>query len=94
MSSSGSVATATNSRHSHLFKTHSRLSKLDRSSGPPISAEPAHNNREKAPPRNSDPDLRDVGSVSNQGASSTGDRCYVTRLAGEVDVHVFTIPPA
>ena len=32
--------------------------------------------------------------VSNPRASSTGDRCSVTRLAGEVNVHVSTIPPA
>ena len=32
--------------------------------------------------------------VSNSGASRTGDRCSVTRLAGEVDVHVCTIPTA
>ena len=51
MSSTGSVPMATNSRHS---QTHSGLSKRDKSSGPPISAEPAHNNRVKAPPRNSD----------------------------------------
>ena len=48
MSSSGSVPMATNSRHSHPGQTHSRLSKCNRSSGPPISAEPAHNNRVKA----------------------------------------------
>ena len=52
---------ATNSGHSHPCQAHSRLSKRDRSSGPPISAEPAHNNRVKAAPRNSDPDLRDAG---------------------------------
>ena len=69
MSSSGSVPTATNSRHSHPGQTHSRLSKRDRSSGPPISAEPAHNNRVKAPPGNSDPDLQDVGN------SNTGHAC-------------------
>ena len=50
MSSSGSVPKATNSRHSHPDQTHSGLSKHDRSSGPSISAEPAHNNRVKAPP--------------------------------------------
>ena len=32
--------------------------------------------------------------VSNLGASSTGDTCSVTRLAGEVNVHVSTVPPA
>ena len=31
--------------------------------------------------------------ASNSGASSTGDRCSVTGLAGEVDVHVFPIFP-
>ena len=29
--------------------------------------------------------------VSNSVASSTGDRCSVTRLVGEVDVHVSTV---
>ena len=104
---------ATKSRHSHPGQTHSGLSERD--SGLPISAEPAHNNR-VSPPRNSDPDLRDLGSsnsghlatvhnthlqhssspvyVSNPRASSTGDRCSVTRLAGEVDVHVSTVPNA
>ena len=65
MSSSGSVPMATNSRHS---QTHSRLSKRDRSSVPPISAEPAHN-RVKASPRNSDPDLPDMRN------SNTGNAC-------------------
>ena len=32
--------------------------------------------------------------VSSSGASSTGDTCPVTGLAGEVDVHVSTISPA
>ena len=32
--------------------------------------------------------------VSNSGASSTGDRYSVTRLAGEVDKYVFTVSPA
>ena len=32
--------------------------------------------------------------VSSSRASSTGDRCLVTGLAGEVDVHVCTVPPA
>ena len=44
-------------------------SKRDRSSEPPISAEPAHNNRVKTAPRNSEPDLRDVGN------SNTGHAC-------------------
>ena len=32
--------------------------------------------------------------VSSSGASSTGNRCLVTGLAGEVDVHVYTVSPA
>ena len=32
--------------------------------------------------------------VSSSGASSTGDRCLVTELAGEFDLHVFTVSPA
>ena len=32
--------------------------------------------------------------VSDSGASSNGDRCSCTRLAGEVDVHVSTVSPA
>ena len=31
---------------------------------------------------------------SSSGGSSTGDRCFVTGLAGEVNVHVFTVSPA
>ena len=108
-SSSVSAYMAINSRHSYSGQTHSRLSKRDRSSRLPISAEPANN---KAPTRTSDPDLQDVGNsntghvchspqhasspvyVFNSGASNTGDRCPITRLAGEVDVHVSTVPSA
>ena len=54
MSSSGSVPMTTNSRHSHPVQTHSGMSKCDRSSRPPILAEPAHNNRVKAAPQNCD----------------------------------------
>ena len=32
--------------------------------------------------------------VSSSGASSTDDRCSVSRLASAVDVHVSTVPPA
>ena len=32
--------------------------------------------------------------VSSSGTSSTGDRCFVTGLAGEVDVRVSTVSPA
>ena len=85
MYSSGSVPMATNSGHSHSGQTYFRWSKHD--SGPPILAEPAHNNRVEFPPRNSGADLRDVGNsghvchspqhasspvyISNLGASNT-----------------------
>ena len=32
--------------------------------------------------------------IPNSGASSTGDRCSVTRLAGKDDIHVSTVSPA
>ena len=101
---------STNSGHSHKGQIHSWLPERD--SGPSISTKSSHNNRVASPPRNSEPDLRDMGNsnsghvcqspqhasspvyVSNSRASSTGDRCSVTRLAGEVDVHVSTISPA
>ena len=75
-------------------------------------AEAVHNNRVKSPPRNSEPNIRDVENfsighvchslqhasspvyVSSSGALSTCDRCSVTRLAEEVDVHVSSVPPA
>ena len=96
---------ATNSRHSLQGQTHSGLSEHE--SGPSILTKSANNNRVESPPRNSEPNLRDMGDsisghvwhspqhasspvyVSNSGAPSTGDRCSVTRLAGEVDVPVF-----
>ena len=104
--SSGSVPIATNSRLSHLGKTHSGLSKRD--SRLPIMAQPAHNNRVSTLKKC--PDLQDVensnsGHVcyspqhassavqfSNSEASSTGNRCSVTRLKGEFDVHVPPFP--
>ena len=56
------VSMATNLGHSHSGQTISGLSKRD--SGPPILAEPAHNNRVESPPRKSEPDLRDLGTLS------------------------------
>ena len=109
-SGSGSVTMAANSKYRHPGQTYSGLSKCD--SRPAISAELAHHNRVESPPRNSEPNIRDVGNsssghvchspqhtfspvyVSSSRASSTGDRCSVTRLAGEVSVHVSTIFPA
>ena len=109
-SSSGSVPMATNSRHSHQGQTHSRLNERDsgpsiltksvnntRVVSPPQNSEP--NLRDKgnsssghvchSPQHTSSPVY-----VSNSGASSTSDRCSVTRLAGVVDVHVSTVSPA
>ena len=37
---------------------------------------------------------RPTGFFSSSGASSTGDRCSITRLAGEVNVHFSTVSPA
>ena len=103
------VPMATNSKYSHLGQTHSRLFKCD--SRPTISDEPAHHNRVKSPPRNSEPNIWDVGNSSSGHvchsprytffpvyvysfrASSTDDRCSVTRLAWQVNEHVSTIPP-
>ena len=77
MFSSGSVNMATNSGHSHSGQTHSRLSKPD--SGPPILAEPAHNNRVGSPPRN-----RDVGNSNSEHAchspQHTSSPVYVSNL--------------
>ena len=100
---------ATNSRHSHTGQTYCGLPCDSRRV---ITAEPAHHNRVESPPRNSEPNLRDMvyssGGhvchnpqhasspvyVSSSGALSTGGRCSVTRLAGEVDVHVSTVSEA
>ena len=108
-SGSGSVSMATDSRYSHLGQTHSGLPKCD--SRPVILAKKAHHDRVASPPRNSEPDIRDVGNscsghvyhspqhasspvyISSSGALSTGSRCSVTRLAGEVHVHVSTVSP-
>ena len=103
---------ATNSKYNHPSQTHSGLFKCD--SRQDISAEPAHHNRMESRPRNSEPNLWDVGNSSSghvyhspqhtsspvyvscscSGAPSTGDRCSVIRLAGEVDVHVSIVVPA
>ena len=101
---------ASSSGHSHQGQAHSRLSKRD--SRLPISVKSANNDRAEPRPRDSDPNLRDMGHsnsghvchipqipsspvyISYSRASSTGDRCSLTGLAGEVDVHVSTVSPA
>ena len=100
---------ATDSRYSHPGQTHSGLPKCY--SRPVILAKPTHHDRVASPPRNSEPDIREVGNscsghvyhspqhasspgyISSSGATGTGDRCSVTRLAGEVHVHVSTVSP-
>ena len=105
---SGSVSVATDSGHNSTSQTHSGLPQCD--SRPVISAEPAYHNRVEYPPRSRVSNIQTGGNfssvchspqhgsspihVSCSRASSTGDRCLVTGLAGEVDVHVSTVPPA
>ena len=93
---------ASGSGHNSKSQTHSGLPKCD--SRPLVSAEPAHHDSESdiqtvgnssigqvchSPQHASSP----VHGTSSR-ASSTGDRCFVTGLAGEVNVHVSTVSPA
>ena len=105
-SSSGSVPIATNSRHSHPGQTHSGCLNMiaDRLSQPnhPITTEWSLNPKIVTqilgtwgtPTVDSPQHASSPVYFSNLGASSTGDRCSVTRLAGKVDVNVSTIHPA
>ena len=107
---SGSVSVATDSGHNSKNQTHSGLPKCDsrpvvsaelahhdRVESPPRSCESdiqtVGNSRSghvcHSPQHASLP-----VHVSSSGTSSTGDRCLVTRLAGEVNVHVSTVSPA
>ena len=52
---SGSVSVATDSGFSHLGQTHSGL----------LNVKPAHHDRVASPPRNSEPDIRDLGNPSS-----------------------------
>ena len=106
---SGSVSVASDSGHNSKSQTHSGLPKCD--SRPLVSAEPAHHDRVKSPPRSRESDIQTVGNSSSgqvcqspqhtsspvhgssSGVSSTGNRCFVTGLAGEVNVHVSTVFP-
>ena len=109
---SGSVSVVSDSGHNSKSQTYSGLPKCD--SRPLVSAEPAHHDRVKSPPRSRESDIQTVGnsssgqvchspqhasspvhgSSSGSGASSTAHRCFVTGLAGVVNVHVSTISPA
>ena len=98
------------SGHNSPGKTHSRLSERD--SRPPISSEPANNDRVVPAPRDRESYLQGLGDtrsqhvcdtvelppslvhVSSSGAKSPSGGCSVSRLAGEVNVHVSSIPPA
>ena len=101
---------ATNSRHCHQGQTHSRLSERDsgpsistksannnRVESPPQNSEPNlwdMGNSSSGHVCHSPQHASSPFYVSNSRASSTGNRSSVTRLAGEVDVHVSTIKPA
>ena len=108
MAGSGSVSVASDSGHNSKSQIHSGLPKCD--SRLLVSAEPAHHDRVESPPRSRESDIQTVGNSSSgqvchspqhasspvhgssSGASST--RCFVTGLAGEVNVHVSTVSPA
>ena len=94
----------TNSKYSHPGQTHSWLFKCD--SGLTISAKPVESPPGNSEPNIRDVGNSSSGHVchsaqyasspvyvSSSGASSTGERCSVTRLAGRC-IHVSTIPPA
>ena len=108
MSSSGSVHMATNSRHPG--QTHSGLLKRDsgppisakpahnnRVEFPPRNRGSDLRDVGYSNSGNVCHSLQHASSpvhVSNLGAPSTGNRCSITSLAREVDVHVSTVSPA
>ena len=93
-------------RHNSPGKTHSRL--LERDSRPPFSSDSANTDRVVPTPRDlqvlGDTRSRHVCDnverppssvhVSSPGAKSPSGGCSVSRLAGEVNVHVPTFSPA
>ena len=107
---SGSVSVATDSGHNSKSQTHSRLPKCDsrpvvsaepahhdRVESPPRSCESdiqTVGNSSSGHVCHSPQHASCPVHVSSSGASSTGDRCFVTGLGGEVNVHVFTVCPA
>ena len=104
----GSISVASDSGHNSKSQTHSGLPKCD--SRPLVSAEPAHHDRVESPPRSHESDIQTVGNSSSlqvchspqhasspvHGSSSlsTGNRCFVTGLVGEINIHVSTVSPA
>ena len=107
---SGSVSLASDSGHNSKSQTHSGLPKCDsrqlvseepahhdRVKSPPRSRESdiqtvgnSSSGQVCHSPQHTSTPLH----VSSYGASSTGNRCFVTGLAGEINVQVFTVSPA
>ena len=101
---------ATDSGHNSKSQTHSGLLKCDsrpfvtaepahhdRVESPPRSRESdiqAVGNSSSGHVRHSPQHASSPVHVSSSEASSPGDRCLVTGLAGEVDVHVSIVSPA
>ena len=93
------------SEHNSPSKAYSRLSERDRR--PPISSESANIDRVVPPPRDRETYVQALGDkclqqcrtptsvhVSNSRATSPSGGCSVSGLAGEVNVHVSSIPSA
>ena len=107
---SGSVSVALDSGHNSKSQTHSGLPKCDsrplvsaepahhdRVESPPRSRESdiqTVGNSSSGQVCHSPQHASSPVHGSSSGASSTGDRCFVTGLAGEVNVHVSTVSPA
>ena len=107
---SGSVSVASDSGHNSKSQTHSVLPKCDsrplvsaepahhdRVESPPRSRESdiqTVGNSSSGQVCHSPQHTSSLVHGSSSGASSTGDRCFVTGLAGEVNVHVSTVSPA
>ena len=110
MAGSGSVSVASDSGHNSKSQTHSVLPKCDsrplvsaepahhdRVESPSRSRESdiqTVGNSSSGQVCHSPQHASSPVHGSSSGASSTGDRCFVTGLAGEVNVHVSTISPA
>ena len=110
MAGSGSVSVASDSGHNSKSQTNSGLLKCDsrplvsaepahhdRVESPPRSRESdiqTVGNSSSGQVCHSPQHASSPVHGSSSGASSTGDRCFVTGLAGEVNVHVSTVSPA
>ena len=107
---SGSVSVASDLGHNSKSQTHSGLPKCDsrplvsaepahhdRVESPPRSHESdiqTVENSSSGQVCHSPQHASSPVHGSSSGASRTGDRCFVTGLAGEVNVHVCTVSPA